>query len=235
MYSTTQIAKIVVKHSGPSGASRLYGHHLCRTIKGKKVREHFVGTGTGESTELGMLVCSRETRFTPIRKTWMTKNPGKKKNMVPIRMWILMNQHHFLITCTWDALSVKANKTKIMWHKTKTCSSHVLLLEQLKIYQDGKNITKKQQHGPTTRKEIVNWPTRRQSSCTRFRVLAWMIITSRRRNLNQSENCQKFAHKLYSYDCTWHELVGQTFCGQYTTLLDQSQNRHKLVTEDWQD
>ena len=38
---------------------------------------------------------------------------------------------------------------------------------------------------------------KRQSNCTKFQVLAWNIITSRKKNLNQLENYQKFAHKLY--------------------------------------
>ena len=43
----------------------------------------------------------------------------------------------------------------------------------------------------------VNWQTRKLSYYTKFQVLAWMIINSRRKNLNQLENCLKYAHKLY--------------------------------------
>ena len=37
-----------------------------------------------------------------------------------------------------------------------------------------------------------------QKSCSfsKFQVLAWMITSSRRKNLNQLENYQKYAHKL---------------------------------------
>ena len=34
------------------------------------------------------------------------------------------------------------------------------------------------------------------NSCTKSQVLAWMIIISRKRNLNQLEKSHKFAHKL---------------------------------------
>ena len=72
-------------------------------------------------------------------------------------------------------------------------------------YLDGTKITQKQLRGPTTWrdtpksawKEIANWQTRRQSNCTKFQVLAWIINMSRRRNLNQLENGYTFAHKLY--------------------------------------
>ena len=37
---------------------------------------------------------------------------------------------------------------------------------------------------------------------------------SSRKNSNQLENCQKFPHKLSWNDCTWHELVDLTSCGQ---------------------
>ena len=60
-----------------------------------------------------------------------------------------------------------------------------------------------------------------------------MITISRRRNWNQLENCQKYAHKLSSHACTWHELVDVMFFGQWTNLLDQSQNGRELVTDAW--
>ena len=37
---------------------------------------------------------------------------------------------------------------------------------------------------------------KRQSSFTKFQVLAWMITISRKKTLNPWENCQKCAHKL---------------------------------------
>ena len=37
---------------------------------------------------------------------------------------------------------------------------------------------------------------------------------SRKRNLNQLENLQKYAHRLSFNACTWHELVDLTFFGQ---------------------
>ena len=63
-HSRTQMAKIMVKHWRPSGFSRtkLVG----RITVGKEVRTIFIGTGMGEDTELGMLICAQKTRFIPI-------------------------------------------------------------------------------------------------------------------------------------------------------------------------
>ena len=44
--------------------------------------------------------------------------------------------------------------------------------------------------------DTVNWQTREQNNFTKFQILAWMIINSNRKNSNQLENCQKFAHTL---------------------------------------
>ena len=64
----------------------------------------------------------------------------------------------------------------------------------------GRNLTQRRSHGRTTWKDmlknalrdVANWRTKRQSSYTKSQSLDWMIIISRRRNLNQLENCQKY-------------------------------------------
>ena len=155
-----------------------------------------------------------------------------------------MNQRHFLITCTWDALNVNASQTKILWNSAKIGSNHVFLLEQLKNYQDRtKHHCKKNSmvpwHGRACREmrgEMLRIGQQQgRSNFSKFQVLAWMTIMSKRRSLNQLDNCQKYAHILSWNACTWHELVGQTSYGQWTNLLDPLQNGHKLVTDDWQD
>ena len=78
----------------------------------------------------------------------------------------------------------------------------------------------------------MNWQTRMWSNCTKFQVLAWMITISRKKNLDQLENCQKFAHKLSRNACTWNELGDLIFYGLSTTLQEQSQNGLRLVTDD---
>ena len=78
------------------------------------------------------------------------------------------------------------------------------LLEQLKNYQGGKNLTQRPLRDTTTCKDMhenavsdtVNWQTRQWRHETRLQVLAWMIINSRRMNLNQLENYQKVCSQI---------------------------------------
>ena len=55
-------------------------------------------------------------------------------------------------------------------------------------------------HGRTCTKnawrDIAIWRTKKQSSYAKSQVLAWAITISRKRNLNQLENCQTYAHKF---------------------------------------
>ena len=70
--------------------------------------------------------------------------------------------------------------------------------------QGGRHLTQNRLRGLATwknmlrsaLKDIANWRTKRQSSYTESQVFAWMIIISRKRNLNHLETCQKYAHKM---------------------------------------
>ena len=54
----------------------------------------------------------------------------------------------------------------------------------------------------------VNWQTRKWSSYIKSHALAWMIINSSRRNLNQLENCHKFAKKCL-LKCLYLARIGR--------------------------
>ena len=100
-----------------------------------------------------------------------------------------------------------------------------------------------QWRGPTTWRDMlrhvlsdtVNWQTRKWSNCTKFQVLAWMIINSSRRNSNQLENCQKYAHTFSWNVCIWHDLEDLAFCGRSTSLQDQSPNGIRRATDNMKD
>ena len=66
-----------------------------------------------------------------------------------------MNQFHFLLTFFGDALNVNASRTKSLLMNTEKCSDHEFLLEQLKNYKGGKNLTQKLSRGPTTWKDVL--------------------------------------------------------------------------------
>ena len=95
--------------------------------------------------------------------------------------------------------------TSFLDHENLGCTQRgEFLLEELKNYQDGTNLTQRRFRGLTIWKDMLehpwngfaNWQTRRQSNFSRSQDLASLIIISRKRNVKQFERCQKYAHKL---------------------------------------
>ena len=109
---------------------------------------------------------------------------------------------HVYLECTQRECKPNEN---IMLDNTTRCLNPVFLLEQLSNYQDGTNLARKLQRGPTTWKDMLenawsgdaNWQTRRRSNHTRFLILVWTITKSKRKNWKTKVNCQKFAPILY--------------------------------------
>ena len=81
--------------------------------------------------------------------------------------------------------------------------------------------------------DIASWRTKQPSNCTKLQLHALMTITSKKKNWDLLEKCQKYALKLSWNACIWHELVDQTFYGQWTNLHEQSPNGPELVTNAW--
>ena len=172
----------------------VYGHLLSGLLWERAVWRSSVQTWMGWSTELGNVFSFIENKDTSCQKMWMTSKYLERSRIRLPRgrnwwwMLIRMNQHHSLTSCIWDVLNVNANRIESLLSSTKRCLNHVYLLEQLKSYQGGENLRQKQLRGPMTRKDllkhalsdIASWQTRRQSSCAKSPVLAWMITTSRR-------------------------------------------------------
>ena len=92
--------------------------------------------------------------------------------------------------------------------------------QRLKNDQSGKSITQRRLRGPTiwkdmlknALKDIANWQTKRRSNCTKSQVFAWMIIISRKRNVNQVGELSKVCSQIvFDILCTWHDLLELTF------------------------
>ena len=124
------------------------------------------------------------------------KVAGKKQNMAP--MWKKLMKlvdlgeptsflDHVHLVCTQR--ECKPNDAIVEQYKEMFESR--LSAGATENYQNGTNFTQKLLRCHTTWKVIlksglknnVNWQTRRLSNCTKFQVLAWIIIMSRRRNL----------------------------------------------------
>ena len=108
--------------------------------------------------------------------------------------------------CTWDALSVNANRMKQSLNSTRKCLSHVFLLEQQKNYRCGKKPHAQtaawsydmEQHARKCVERYCELATRKWSS-TKFQALAWMVINSSRKNSNQvGELAEVCSHIVYT-------------------------------------
>ena len=219
-------------------------------VLGKTIRRSFSEPGWEKVPNWECMFVHRKNEDYCCQWMWVTeKMAGKRQKYgshvedIDGKRLILENRHHFLTMYTWHAFVVNANQVKRLLNNIRRCLNHVFLLEQLTITGLGKasreNCSVVLRHGRTCSKNLlsdtVNWQTRKWSNFTRFEVSVWMIINSSRRNSNQMEKCQKFAHKISWNACIWHELDDLTYCGRSTNLQDQSQNGLGHVTGDEQD
>ena len=225
----------------------LYGHPLAG-LCGKDSSTKFFWNTVVRKFQIGTVCLFFEHKDCSYHETWMTSTWLERSRIwlpcerIRWQTLILTNQLHFMTVNIWDVVNVNANRMKLFLRNFQRCVNHVFLLEQLKNYQGGKSLTQGRWPGPTTWKDILrnaskdtaSWQTTKCSSYTKFQVLAWMSITSNRKNLNQSENFHKYAHKKFWNVRTWHELEDQTFFGLSTNLQEQSQNGLMLATDVWQ-
>ena len=171
------------------------------------------------------------------------KMAGKKQNMAPMwknwwNMLILLNPHHFFTMCTWDALSVNANRMKHYWTtyddvwSTYFCWSNRKITGMRKTSRTNGSVVPR--HGgicSKMRRAVWGFGKREKSSSkTMFQVFAWMITN----HSNLLETCLKFGHKLSCIACAWHELTDLIFYGPWTYLLVLSPSGPEPVTDAWQ-
>ena len=128
---------------------------------------------------------------------------GKKQNMAP--MWNKLMKDvdldeptsfldHENLGCTQR--ECKPNEAIVEQHRDM---NHVLLPGATEKLPGCENLTRKQLRGPTTWKDMLKNALKDVvtcQNCTKFQPLAWTIINSRKRNLNQLEKCLKYAHNL---------------------------------------
>ena len=138
MSSTTQMAKI--KGNSVEGLvvlleRNLYGHPLVGLSWERQFKVALFRTWMGENSRIGN-VCSfignKGYFCQDMRKT--SKWLGRSRIWVPCgrhwwNMWILTNPHHLWTMCTWNALSLNANRMKQSLNRKRTCSNYVFLLE----------------------------------------------------------------------------------------------------------
>ena len=171
--STTQMTEFMGQKWRSRGTSRtkLVRWSISWFAVEETIWTSFIGTSMGENSERGMYVRSSETGFSVSICGWHKKWPERS------RTWLLCggnwwkneglaNLHHFLTTCTWDALSVNANRMKQSKNSTRGCLSQVFLLEQQKHWRSGRNLSHKQKRGPATWKDMILWCGKQESGAT---------------------------------------------------------------------
>ena len=157
-----------------------------------------------KNTKLGIYVLSSRTRVFSVRRCgwhqngWNEAEYGSHVEETDEKRWSWGTN-----IISWRILGMYSTWMQTKWNSyldnLRRCWNHVFLLEQLENYR---------RHGRTYSK--MRWAilsigkARRQSSYTKS-SLVWIIINSSRKNSNQLENWQTFAHKWSCNVCTWHE------------------------------
>ena len=221
--SKTQMAVIMVQYGRPSCSSCriLYGHPLAGLLWETQLEEVLLKTWMGQSTELGMSPCSQKPSIILDGIRWWHQQwLGKAEfgtHVVKVddgcRYWwtYIIRSRLLGMYSTW---------MQTQWNYYRTVHKDVWITYFSRSYGKISGM------GETSRKNncMVLWYGRtRQEVCgmvlricrqeswaitQSFKSLLWMIINSRKRNLNQRVNCQKFAPILYS-KCLYLARIGR--------------------------
>ena len=130
-----------------------------------------------------------------------------------------------MLTCAWLKLTCDVKSCVLSRCASKNFPFHSMFHKTLLTFTDYTHFT------------TADWDQQYLLCYFAWRKTVWLpgwntsSHISRRRNLNLQENCQKYPHNFSWNDCTWHRVVGLTFFGQWTNLLDQSSNGQELVTD----
>ena len=169
----TQVAKIFVKHWGPSGSSwtkLLRTPHLLDSC-GKDNLRKFYWDLDGKKYRIGNACLFIGNKEYSCQCTWMTsKWLGESRTWHPCGrswwdLWTSANQHRFLTMYTWDARDVNVNRTTTLSTNTGKCPSYEFLQQPMKNLQGGRNFTQKRSRGPT-------WKDMRKKCVERYCELA---------------------------------------------------------------
>ena len=135
---------------------------------------------------------------------------------------------------TWAALKDNVKWAKILWTNTEPCSNREFQQEEQKNFHSLKIFVFLESHAKTCVERYCELANKTTQQLYKVSTLASMTTTSKKK-WNPLENCHKYAPKFFWNACTWQELEGLIFYGQWTNLHDQSSNGPKHVTNAWID
>ena len=214
--------EILGKHWISCGTSRtkLKWTPIGRIAFGKTIRRSFIRTWMGESTDLGMFVCSWRTRAVLIGIRGRQKMSGKKEKMVPMRK--NMMKHLDLDEPTSFLDHVYLGCTQRGWKPNET------IIEQYKRMSEScisAGATEKLPGWETLHAKIVAWSFDMEGharKCVERYLLGWPSIQTRRIWISGRTTTSVLTDCLKK--CIWHELEDQTSCGLSANLQEQLQN-----------
>ena len=113
--TTTQMAEVLGAHWRSRGTSRT--KFICtpisRIVVGKTIRGSSID---GKKYQIGNVCLFIENKDYSCHYTWMPLKwlESRRIWLIFFKTLILANQHHFLVTHTWDVLNVNANRMKLL-------------------------------------------------------------------------------------------------------------------------
>ena len=188
--STTQKGQNHGKNEDPVVllGRNLYGHPLAGLLWERQFEEALSELGWEKVPNWECMFVHRQQVSYLSVYVYDIKMAGKKQNVTLLWKKLMKNVYideptsfldHVFLGCTQR----EANRMKQALNNIRRCfESRISAGATEKL--------------PRWAKPHANWQTRKWSNCTKFQALAWMNINSSRKNSNQLENCQKFAHKL---------------------------------------
>ena len=249
--STTQMAKSWVNIEDPvvSLERKFFGHPSAGLLWERQIEEVPLELGWEKVPNWECVFVHRKQRFFLLVHVDDMKMAGKKQHITPMRkklmIYVDLDERtsfldHMYLGCTQRECTPNESiidEYREMFESQNSAGA----TEKLPGWE--KPFTQRRWHGPTTWKDmlenalsdIANSRTKRQSSFSKFQIFVGKTTNWNRKNLNQWENCHKYARKLSQNACTWHELGDQTFYGLSTNLQEQSHNGLRHAVDDWQD
>ena len=198
--STTQMAQVLGKHWRSCGTSKT---KLVRT----PTRGSSIGTWMGKMPNWECMFVHRKQGLFLSVYVDDIRMTGKKQNMAPMWKQLMKNEDldepasfldHVCLGCTQR--ECKPNE-KIIEQYTKMCGSRISAGATEKVpgweKSHAKTAAWSYEMEGFARKCVARYcelANKEVEHFTKFQVLAWMIINSNRKNLNQLENCHKRAH-----------------------------------------
>ena len=195
---------------------KFYGHPFAGLLWERQFEEVLLEIRWEKSTELEMFVCSPKTRmvFVVVRgwslNCWDEAEYGSCVEEIDWKCWSCTQREckpnealFFIIIQKMFEPRISATATEKIPGREKPHAKTVAWSYDMEGHAKKCVV-----------RGIVNWQTKRRSNCAQFHsTLAWMITTSRRRNLNQSDNYPMYVVKGSWNACIPLEPVDVTFFG----------------------